>query len=65
VIEHGRSGIIVDRYTEMPEALEAADQLDPLELRRYVEEEFSPERMVRDYVEAYEAAIAGASSSAG
>jgi glycosyltransferase involved in cell wall biosynthesis len=65
VIEHGRSGIIVDRYTEMPEALEAADQLDPLELRRYVEEEFSPERMVRDYVEAYEAAIAGASSSTG
>jgi glycosyltransferase involved in cell wall biosynthesis len=65
VIEHGRSGIIVDRYTEMPAALEAADQLDPLELRRYVEEEFSPERMVRDYEQAYEAAIAGASSSAG
>ena len=64
VIEHGRSGIVVDRYTDMPEALEAADQLDPWELRRYVEEEFSPERMVRDYVQAYEAAIAGASSSA-
>jgi len=48
----------------MPDALEAADQLDPWELRRYVEEEFSPERMVRDYVRAYEAAIAGASSSA-
>jgi glycosyltransferase involved in cell wall biosynthesis len=60
VIEHGRSGIIVDRYTEMPEALEAADQLDPEELRRYAEEEFSPERMVRDYVQAYEAAIAAA-----
>ena len=64
VIEHGRSGIVVDRYTEMPEALEAADQLDPWELRRYVEEEFSSQRMVRDYVRAYEAAIAGASSSA-
>jgi glycosyltransferase involved in cell wall biosynthesis len=58
VIEHGRSGIIVDHYTEMPAALEAADKLDPLELRRYVEEEFSPQRMVRDYVEAYEEAIA-------
>ncbi len=58
VIEHGRSGIIVDHYTEMADALEAADELDPLELRRYVEEEFSPRRMVRDYVEAYEAAIA-------
>jgi hypothetical protein len=26
-------------------------------LRRYVEEEFSPERMVRDYVGAFEKAI--------
>ena len=58
VIEDGRSGIIVDNYREMPNALERADGLDPLELRRYVEEEFSPQRMVRDYVAAYEAAIA-------
>jgi glycosyltransferase involved in cell wall biosynthesis len=57
VIEDGRSGIIVDDYREMPAALEAADRLDPFELRRYVEEEFSPKRMVRDYVAAYEASI--------
>jgi glycosyltransferase involved in cell wall biosynthesis len=57
VIEHGRSGIIVDDYREMAAALEEADQLDPFELRRYVEEEFSPQRMVRDYVGAYETAI--------
>jgi glycosyltransferase involved in cell wall biosynthesis len=62
VIEDGRSGIIVDNYTEMPGALERADALDPLELRRYVEEEFSPQRMVRDYVAAYEAAIAASGS---
>jgi glycosyltransferase involved in cell wall biosynthesis len=60
VIEHGRSGIVVDDYREMAHVLERADDLDPFELRRYVEEEFSPERMVRDYVEAYEAAIATA-----
>jgi glycosyltransferase involved in cell wall biosynthesis len=60
VIEHGLSGVIVDDYREMPGALDAADQLDPFELRRYVEEEFSPERMVRDYVAAYEAGIAQA-----
>ncbi len=58
VIEDGRSGIIVDSYTEMAAALEQADALDPLELRHYVEQEFSPQRMVRDYVAAYEAAIA-------
>src|SRR5215475_388055 len=57
VIDDGRSGIIVDSYTEMADALDRADELDPLELRRYVEEEFSPQRMVRDYVAAYEAAI--------
>src|SRR5436190_2989753 len=58
VIEHGRSGIIVDDYRQMGAALEEADDLDPIELRRYVEEEFSPQRMVRDYVGAYETAIA-------
>ncbi|MGZ4372113.1 MAG: glycosyltransferase, partial [Gaiellaceae bacterium] len=57
VIEDGRSGIIVDHYKQMADALPAADDLDPFELRRYVEEEFSPERMVRDYVAAYEKAI--------
>jgi glycosyltransferase involved in cell wall biosynthesis len=57
VIEHGQSGIIVDNYREMADALEQADALDPLECRRYVEERFSPERMVDDYVRAYREAI--------
>jgi glycosyltransferase involved in cell wall biosynthesis len=60
VIEHGRSGIIVDNYREMAAALEQADALDPLECRRYVEERFSPERMVDDYVRAYREAIVAA-----
>jgi glycosyltransferase involved in cell wall biosynthesis len=60
VIEDGRSGVIVDDYREMPAALEEADRLDPLELRRYVVEEFSPQRMVGDYVRAYETAISAA-----
>jgi len=53
VIEHGRSGIVVGSYREMAAALEQADELDPYELRRYVEGLFSPERMVADYIEAY------------
>ncbi len=57
VIEHGRSGIIVDSWRSMPAALEDADELDPLELRRIAEERFSPERMVGDYLEAYRTAI--------
>ena len=57
VIEDGRSGIVVDTYRQMGEALDDADALDPIECRRYVEERFAPERMVDDYVTAYRAAI--------
>jgi glycosyltransferase involved in cell wall biosynthesis len=56
VIEHGRSGLILDDYRQMSSALEEADRLDPLELRAFAEERFAPERMVADYVRAYEAA---------
>ncbi len=62
VIEHGRSGMIVDDYRMMPAALQEADELDPIECRRYVEERFAPERMVADYMTAYREAIARASS---
>jgi len=57
VIEHGRSGIIVNDYRLMPAALEEADQIDPWECRHFVEERFAPERMVAEYVEAYREAI--------
>jgi glycosyltransferase involved in cell wall biosynthesis len=58
VIEQGRSGVIVDDYHEMAGALADADKLEPLECRRYAEERFSAERMVRDYEAAYEAVLA-------
>jgi glycosyltransferase involved in cell wall biosynthesis len=57
VIEHGRSGIIVDDYRIMPLAIEEADRIDPMECRRYVEDRFAPERMVADYVRAYRTVI--------
>ncbi|MBA3366884.1 MAG: glycosyltransferase family 4 protein [Actinobacteria bacterium] len=57
VVQHGVSGIIVDSYRDMAAALEQADALDPLVCRRYVEERFSSERMVDDYVAAYRKAI--------
>jgi glycosyltransferase involved in cell wall biosynthesis len=58
VIEDGRSGIIVDDDSEMAAALADADRLEPLELRRAAEERFAKERMVADYVAAFELAIA-------
>src|SRR5947199_169475 len=63
VIEDGVSGIIVDNYREMPAALERADALDPLELRRHAEERYGPERRIQDYLRVYEAAVARASAS--
>jgi hypothetical protein len=61
VIDHGRTGIVVDDWRQTAGALEAADALDPDEMRRTVVERFTPERMVADYVAAYEAAIARSS----
>jgi glycosyltransferase involved in cell wall biosynthesis len=57
VIDHGRSGIIVDDYRIIPVALEEADKLDPYDIRRYVEQEFSADRMVSDYLAAYRTII--------
>ncbi len=57
VIEHGRGGIIVESYRDMPAALAEADRLDRRECRRSVEERFSSRRMVADYVAAYRDAI--------
>jgi glycosyltransferase involved in cell wall biosynthesis len=56
VIEHGRTGIVVDDHRQMPAALEQAEALDPAELRREVELRFSPARLVADYLRAYRAA---------
>jgi glycosyltransferase involved in cell wall biosynthesis len=64
VIEHGRSGIVVDDYREMAAALGDSDRLEPLECRRYVEQRFSAERMVRDYEAAYAAMLEGALAGA-
>ena len=60
IMEHGRTGVLVDNYREMedPAVLELADSLDPTVLRREVLERFSPEHMVANYVTAYEATIA-------
>lgn len=57
VIEHGRTGIIVDSHRQMAAALALADELEPQEIRRRAEERFSPEGMVAGYEAAYRAAV--------
>jgi glycosyltransferase involved in cell wall biosynthesis len=64
IIDHGRTGVIVDNYREMESEaiLDQADALDPAVIRQAVEERFSPERMVAEYLSAYEATIAATSA---
>jgi glycosyltransferase involved in cell wall biosynthesis len=58
VVEPGRSGVIVDTWDEAPAALEQTDRLTPESCRRYAEEHFRPERMIADYIAAYETLLA-------
>ena len=57
VMGDGAGGVVVDHWREIPAALERAEEIEPLDCRRYVEERFAPERMVADYERAYEAAV--------
>ena len=59
VVEHGRSGIIVDDAAEMVDAVRETDRIEPADCRRHVEEHFSAERMVAAYVKVYESVVAG------
>ncbi len=59
VLEHGRTGVLVEDHREMPRALEQADALDPFELRLVAVDRFSPERMVAAYLRLYASALAG------
>jgi glycosyltransferase involved in cell wall biosynthesis len=53
VIDHCRTGMIANDLDEMAAALEQVPLLDPFELRREVEQRFSAERMVDNYLVAY------------
>jgi len=54
VVEHGRTGFIVNSEEEMAEAIHAAASLDPAECRRAARERFSSERMAQEYIHLYQ-----------
>jgi hypothetical protein len=58
VLEHGRTGIIVERHADLAAAVAEVDRLDPAECRRAVEERFSPRSLVTGYLRAFRAALA-------
>jgi glycosyltransferase involved in cell wall biosynthesis len=53
VVEHGRTGFIVDTLDEMVDAAGHIDEIDPNECRKAVEERFGLEHFVRAHEDAY------------
>jgi glycosyltransferase involved in cell wall biosynthesis len=53
VIEHGRTGFIVESPDEMVEALARIDEIDPSECRRAVEDRFGRTAFIRAHEAAY------------
>jgi glycosyltransferase involved in cell wall biosynthesis len=58
VIEHGRTGFVVDDVDSMVRAIGHLDLLSRRECRRVAEARFSVERMTADYIRAYGTVIA-------
>ena len=59
VIDHGRTGFVVNNADEAVAAVPRLAELDTAEIRRTFERRFSAERMARDYVSIYKR-LAGA-----
>jgi glycosyltransferase involved in cell wall biosynthesis len=54
IVEHGRTGFIVDTPREMARAIHDAAQLDPEVCRAAARERFSADRMIGQYLSLYE-----------
>ncbi len=53
IVEHGRTGFLVENAREMAQAIRAAREIDPQACRDAAQERFSAERMVAQYFDAY------------
>ena len=58
IIEHGRSGFLVDSMEAAVAAVRRVQQINREECRRVFEQRFTAERMAADYVDAYRAVLA-------
>jgi glycosyltransferase involved in cell wall biosynthesis len=59
IVEHGKTGFLVETVGEMAEAIRAAGALDPERCRQAARERFSAERMLKRYLKLYERLAAG------
>ncbi len=58
IVEEGLTGCLAERMEQLPKAVLAAFALDRRRVRERAAERFSAERMAREYVRAYELALA-------
>ena len=58
IVEHGRTGFLVDDVDAMANAISRAHEIDPAACRATAQARFSVERMTRDYFSAYERIVA-------
>jgi glycosyltransferase involved in cell wall biosynthesis len=63
IVEHGRTGLLVDDVDAMARAIRQVDQIDPIQCRRAAERHFSSSRMTRQYLELYERVVQRAASN--
>lgn len=63
IVEHGRTGFIVEDVAAMARAIRAAARIDPNACRRAARERFSAERMIGEYLGLYERLAAAARQS--
>jgi glycosyltransferase involved in cell wall biosynthesis len=61
IVKHGETGFVINTIDEAIEALGRISDLDRVRVRRHVEEKFSRNRMVSDYIRAYQTALRGGS----
>jgi glycosyltransferase involved in cell wall biosynthesis len=54
IVKNGESGFVVESIDEAVAALEGIGRIAPASLRQYVEQNFSRERMVNEYISVYE-----------
>jgi len=53
IVEHGRTGFLVDRPEQLPDAILDAKRLSPIACREHARDHFSSSRMTRHYLQLY------------
>lgn len=57
LIEHGKTGYLVDKVSEAVDAVKTLKDIDPYYCRAHALEKFSTRKMINEYIEVYESLI--------